>query len=93
MLLRLAYLTATNVFAVLRRLPMSDQAKDTEILALRHQITVRQRDLSHVCGLSLMRFSVFQYRREPPRAKDGGGSGVRQGPTRQHPGPVLPEPS
>jgi transposase InsO family protein len=44
-LLRLAYLTVTNAFAVLRLLPMSDRDKDAEILALRHQITVLQRQL------------------------------------------------
>ncbi|MER7928635.1 hypothetical protein ABTY96_36750 [Streptomyces sp. NPDC096057] len=40
MLLRLAYLTVTNAFALLRLLPVSDRDKDAEILALRHQITV-----------------------------------------------------
>ncbi|MEU8911599.1 integrase core domain-containing protein [Streptomyces mirabilis] len=45
MLLRLAYLTVTNAFAALRLLPMSDRDKDTEILALRHQITVLERQL------------------------------------------------
>ncbi|WP_327313469.1 hypothetical protein [Streptomyces sp. NBC_01235] len=40
MLLRLAYLGVTNVFALLRLLPMSDHGKDAEILALRHQIGV-----------------------------------------------------
>ena len=45
MLLRLAYLTVTNTFAVLRLLPMSDRDKDTEILALRHQIAVLERRL------------------------------------------------
>jgi hypothetical protein len=44
-LLRLAYLTVTNTFAVLRLLPMSDRDKDTEILALRHQIAVLERHL------------------------------------------------
>jgi hypothetical protein len=44
-LLRLAYLTVTNTFAVLRLLPMSDRDKDTEILALRHQIAVLERQL------------------------------------------------
>jgi putative transposase len=44
-LLRLAYLTVTNTFAVLRLLPMSDRDKDTEILALRHQIGVLERQL------------------------------------------------
>jgi len=45
-LLRLAYLGVTNALAMLRLLPMSDHAKDTEILALRHQITVLQRQLA-----------------------------------------------
>ncbi|MEV6701817.1 integrase, partial [Streptomyces sp. NPDC051453] len=45
MLLRLAYLTVTNAFAMLRLLPMSDRDKDAEILALRHQITVVERQL------------------------------------------------
>jgi hypothetical protein len=44
-LLRLAYLGVTNALAMLRLLPMSDQAKDAEILALRHQITVLERQL------------------------------------------------
>jgi putative transposase len=46
-LLRLAYLTMTNTFAVLRLLPMSDRDKDTEILALRHQLAVLQRQLGN----------------------------------------------
>ncbi|WP_211370248.1 helix-turn-helix domain-containing protein [Nonomuraea turkmeniaca] len=45
MLLRLAYLTVTNTFAALRLLPMGDRDKDVEILALRHQITVLERQL------------------------------------------------
>ena len=41
MLLRLAYLGVTNVFALLLRLlPRSSQEKDAEILALRHQLLV-----------------------------------------------------
>jgi hypothetical protein len=35
-LLRLAYLTVTNTFAMMRLIPMSDGDKDTEILVLRH---------------------------------------------------------
>jgi len=35
----------TNVFALLRLLPMSDHGKDAEILALRHQIGVLERQL------------------------------------------------
>jgi len=44
-LLRLAYLAVTNVFALLRLLPMSDRDKDVEILAVRHQIAVLERQL------------------------------------------------
>lgn len=45
MLLRLACLTVTNTFAVLRLLPASDRDKNTEILVLRHQIAVLERHL------------------------------------------------
>jgi len=44
-LFRLAYLGVTNTFALLRLLPMSDRDKDAEILALRHQIMVLERQL------------------------------------------------
>jgi transposase len=44
-LFRLAYLNVTNAFAALRLPPMSDRDKDVEILALRHQITVLERQL------------------------------------------------
>jgi hypothetical protein len=44
-LLRLAYLTVTNAFAALRLLPMGDRDKDVEILVLRHQIAVLERQL------------------------------------------------
>jgi putative transposase len=44
-LLRLAYLGITNPFALLRLLPGSDHDKDAEILALRHQLAVLQRQL------------------------------------------------
>ncbi len=53
MLLRLAYLGATNAFALLRLLPVGDRDKDVEILALRHQITVLERQL----GKTRPRFS------------------------------------
>ncbi len=45
MLLRLVYLGVANVFALLRLLPMSTRDKDAEILALRHQLSVLQRQL------------------------------------------------
>ena len=48
MLLRLTYLAVTNAFAALRLLPMSDRDKDAEILALRHQLAVLQRQLGPV---------------------------------------------
>ena len=48
MLLRLAYLAVTNVFALLRLLPVSDRDKEVEILALRHHITVLERQLGMV---------------------------------------------
>jgi putative transposase len=44
-LMRLAYLGLTNVFGLLRLLPMSNRDKDAEILALRHQLSVLQRQL------------------------------------------------
>ena len=45
MLRRLAYLTVSNVFAVLRLLPVGDRGKDAEILALRHQLDVLRRQI------------------------------------------------
>src|SRR5262245_52316650 len=45
MLLRLAYLGIINAFALLRLLRGSDRDKDAEILALRHQLAVLQRQL------------------------------------------------
>ena len=45
MLLQLAHLSVTNVFELLRLLPVSGRDKDVEILALRHQITVLERQL------------------------------------------------
>ncbi|PWI08842.1 integrase [Streptomyces sp. NWU339] len=46
MLLRLAHLAATNIFTLLRLLPMSDREKDVEILALRHQLLILQRQVA-----------------------------------------------
>ncbi len=45
MLLRLACLSVTNVFALLRLLPVSERDKDVEVVVLRHQIVVLQRQL------------------------------------------------
>jgi transposase InsO family protein len=53
-LLRLGYLTVSNVFAALRLLPMGDRDKAVEILALRHQIAVLERQL----GQQRVRFTA-----------------------------------
>jgi putative transposase len=45
---RLAYLAVINAFVALRLLPVSDRDKDIEILALRHQITVLERQLGEL---------------------------------------------
>ena len=45
MLVRFVYLAVAHVFAALRLLPMTDREKDVEILALRHQLTILQRQL------------------------------------------------
>jgi putative transposase len=44
-LLELAYLAVTNTVTLLRLLPMNDRDKDIEILALRHQLLVLQRQI------------------------------------------------
>jgi putative transposase len=44
-LLRFAYLTVSNAFAMLRLLPVGDRDKEVEILALRRQIAVLERQL------------------------------------------------
>jgi hypothetical protein len=44
-LLRLVCLALTHTFALLCLLPMSDREKDVEILALRHQLLVLQRQV------------------------------------------------
>lgn len=45
MLLRLPYLAVSTVFSLISLLTMSDRAKDLEILALRHQLAVLQRQV------------------------------------------------
>lgn len=44
-LLRLPYLAVLSVFAFIRLLPMSHVDKDIEILTLRHQLAVLQRQI------------------------------------------------
>ena len=45
MLLRLAYLAVTTTVTFLRLLPLSDRDKDVEILTLRHQLLILQRQV------------------------------------------------
>jgi len=52
-LLRLIYLSVTGMFGLLRLLPISDRDKDVEIVVLRHQIAILQRQL----GTTKPRFS------------------------------------
>jgi hypothetical protein len=75
-LLRLGYLTASNVFAMLRLLPMGDRDRDVGILALRHQIAVLERRL----GKQRVRFTpgdraflAALLHRLPPTSYDGCG--------------------
>jgi transposase len=44
-LLRLPYLALTSVFTLIRLLPMSDSDKNVEILTLRHQLAILQRQI------------------------------------------------
>jgi len=53
-LTRLAYLGVANVLALLRLLPARSRDKDAEILALRHQLLVLQRQL----GPGRVRFTL-----------------------------------
>ena len=53
MLIRLAYLTVANTFAVLGLILATDREKETEILVLRHQVAVLERQL----GGKKVRFS------------------------------------
>jgi putative transposase len=44
-LLRLPYLALTSVFTLVRLIPMTDADKNVEILTLRHQLTILQRQI------------------------------------------------
>jgi hypothetical protein len=44
-LLKLSYLAVSSVFTVIRLLPVSGTEKDIELLALRHQLAVLQRQI------------------------------------------------
>jgi putative transposase len=51
MTLRLAYLAVLRVFGRLALLARSDRAKDAEILILRHQVAVLQRQVKGRVGV------------------------------------------
>ncbi|GAA3770724.1 hypothetical protein [Streptomyces chiangmaiensis] len=75
MLPRLAHPTATTAFAMLRLLRTSDQAKDTEILALPRRITVLERQLGNARArfcVSDRAFSAALPHRLPSAALRGG---------------------
>jgi putative transposase len=63
-MLRLSYLAVTSVFTVIRLLPMSDTAKDVEILALRHQLAILQRqiDTPRLTGTDRMFLAALLHR-------------------------------
>jgi hypothetical protein len=74
-LLRLAYLGVTNTLAMLRLLPMSDRAKDAEILAVRHQIMSRSRgqvDIRRVTEAADVESSGHLFDGLPSRTRRGG---------------------
>ncbi|GHJ29654.1 hypothetical protein TPA0910_40870 [Streptomyces hygroscopicus subsp. sporocinereus] len=60
-------LAGCSAFAMLRLLPMTDRDKDAEILALRHQITVLDRQL----GKDKVRFTPSDRRHRPPVHRSG----------------------
>ncbi|MEV5552008.1 hypothetical protein AB0L44_00010 [Nonomuraea wenchangensis] len=67
--LRLVYLIVTTVFAFLRLLPGSDRDKDIEILVLRHQLTVLQRQVAKPAFTSGDRFVLAGLLGLLPRGK------------------------
>ncbi|WP_445519902.1 hypothetical protein [Streptomyces sp. NEAU-174] len=81
MLLRLLYLTLTNVFTLTRLLPRNEHDKDAEILALRHQLTVLRwhRDLLR------RRHAKASRPKRPGRPPFVQPQGVRRGPATTRP--------
>ncbi len=90
MLLRLAYLGITNAVALLRLLPGGDHDKDIEILSLRHQLAVLQRQLDG----QQVRFEPTIGRGwprccTPCHGRPCGACGYWSGPTRFSSGTVI----
>ena len=71
MLLRLPYLAVSSVFAFIRLLPMSDVDKDIEILTLRHQLAVLQRqiDRPHVTPADRAFLTALLHRLPRPKLR------------------------
>jgi putative transposase len=69
-LLHLAYLTITTAFSFLGLLPRTDQDKEIEILVLRHQLMVLQRQVTKPAFTST-------YRPVHPLAGVAAGTGER----------------
>ena len=73
MLLRLAYLAIRTLFTVIRLLPVSDTDKDIEILTLRHQLAVLQRQIERPRLTSTDRVFLAALLHHLPRAAPGPG--------------------
>ena len=71
MLLRLPYLAVSSVFALIRLLPMSDVDEDMEILTLRHQLAVleRQTDRPRVTAADRAFLAALLHRLPRPRLR------------------------
>jgi transposase len=68
-LLRLPYLAVSSVFALIRLLPMSDVDKDMEMLTLRHQLAVLQRQIDKPRVIAADRAFLTVVLHRLPRAK------------------------
>jgi hypothetical protein len=68
-LLRLAYLAVTNAFSFIRLLPMRDREKEVEILVLRHQLTILQRQSAKPAFTLADRFLLAGPLHGPPMDK------------------------
>ncbi|WP_205863209.1 helix-turn-helix domain-containing protein [Planosporangium thailandense] len=69
MLLRLPYLALTSVVTLIRLLPMSEVDKNVEILALRHQLAVLQRQHDKPCLTVTDRAFLAAFLHRLPRPK------------------------
>ncbi|WP_246144916.1 hypothetical protein [Actinacidiphila oryziradicis] len=70
-MLRLPYLAVSRVFALMRLLPMTDIDKDIEILTLRHQLAVLQRQIDRPRFTAADRVFLVALLHRLPRARLG----------------------